>query len=45
MDCHGFWSKGRLVVSDQDNSGTFIIDLPPVEETLQESMIEIATRE
>ena len=35
-----FDHKGRLVVSDQDKAGTFIIDLPPVGETLQDSMIK-----
>jgi len=31
--------KGRLVVSDQDNAGTFLIDLPEVGKTLSESDI------
>ena len=35
-----FNHNGRLVVSEQDKAGTFIIDLPPVGETLQENMIK-----
>ncbi|NDG99834.1 MAG: hypothetical protein EBY43_01895, partial [Opitutae bacterium] len=34
-----FDHMGRLVVSDQDNAGTFLIDLPEVGKTLSESDI------
>ena len=42
---HGSWismtfdNKGRLVVSDQDNAGTFLIELPEIGKTLPESSI------
>ena len=34
-----FDHKGRLVVSDQDNAGTFLIELPEIGKTLSESGI------